>query len=59
MQKPCSNEHVEPVVRDDTNGETPTISTPTSELKDFHEPQLELSSESVAVEDPSKSESMS
>ncbi|KAK6628584.1 hypothetical protein RUM43_002399, partial [Polyplax serrata] len=53
VQKPCSNEHVEPVVRDDnTNGETPTMSTPTAELKDFHEPQLELSTESVAVEDP-------
>ncbi|KAL0274950.1 UNVERIFIED_CONTAM: hypothetical protein PYX00_002962 [Menopon gallinae] len=54
VQKPCSNEHVEPIVRDDTNGETPTISTPTSELKDYHEPQLELSSESVAVEDPNE-----
>ncbi|XP_069691523.1 atypical protein kinase C-like isoform X2 [Periplaneta americana] len=60
VQKPCSNEQVEPIFKEETNGETPTISTPTSELlpdlKEFPEPPLDLTSDSVPVEDPTKSE---
>lgn len=39
---PCTNEHVEPIVRDEQNGETQTIGTPNneliSEIRDFPEP---------------------
>ncbi|XP_075214362.1 protein kinase C iota type isoform X2 [Lycorma delicatula] len=62
VQKPCSNEAVEPIVKDDANGDTPTISTPTSELlpelKDFPDPPLDLAphGDSVPIEDPAKNE---
>ncbi|KAJ8866846.1 hypothetical protein PR048_032707 [Dryococelus australis] len=60
VQKPCSNEQVEPIVKEEQNGETPTISTPTSELlpdlKEFPEPPLDLTLESVPVEDHTKNE---
>lgn len=44
VQLPCTNEHVEPVVRDDHNGESQTIGTPNNEVvlesreRDFPEP---------------------
>nr|QPF70847.1 atypical protein kinase C [Locusta migratoria] len=60
VQKPCSSEQVEPIVKEEHNGETPTISTPTSELlpdlKEFPEPPLDLTSDSVPVEDPTKTD---
>ncbi|XP_023705002.1 atypical protein kinase C isoform X2 [Cryptotermes secundus] len=60
VQKPCSNEQVEPIFKEETNGETPTLSTPTSELlpdlKEFPEPPLDLTSDCIPVEDPTKSE---
>ncbi|XP_075214411.1 protein kinase C iota type isoform X7 [Lycorma delicatula] len=70
VQKPCSNEAVEPIVKDDANGDTPTINhgtplvsgTPTSELlpelKDFPDPPLDLAphGDSVPIEDPAKNE---
>uniref|UniRef100_A0A0A9ZC39 protein kinase C n=1 Tax=Lygus hesperus TaxID=30085 RepID=A0A0A9ZC39_LYGHE len=58
VSKPCSNEAVEPIVKDESNGDTPTISTPTSEFqpdhKEFPEPPLDLTSDSVLIEDPCK-----
>ncbi|XP_063227891.1 atypical protein kinase C isoform X5 [Bacillus rossius redtenbacheri] len=60
VQKPCSNEQVEPIVKEEQNGETPTISTPTSELlpdlREFPEPPSDLTLESVPVEDHTKNE---
>uniref|UniRef100_A0A1B6DB11 Protein kinase C n=1 Tax=Clastoptera arizonana TaxID=38151 RepID=A0A1B6DB11_9HEMI len=60
VQKPCSNEVVEPIIRDDANGDTPNINTPTSELlpelKDFPDPPLDLTADSVPIEDPTKSD---
>nr|CAD7198313.1 unnamed protein product [Timema douglasi] len=59
VQKPCSNEQVEPIVKEEQNGETPSIGTPTSELlpdlKEFPEPPLDLTTDSVPVEDHTKS----
>ncbi|XP_024080632.1 atypical protein kinase C isoform X2 [Cimex lectularius] len=58
VQKPCSNEAVEPIIKDESNGDTPTISTPImdhqTDLKDFPEPPMDLTSDSVPIEDPSK-----
>jgi len=58
VQKPCSNEAVEPIVRDESNGDGTPICTPPSELlpelKDFHDPPLDLSPESVPIEDHTK-----
>nr|CAD7403268.1 unnamed protein product [Timema cristinae] len=59
VQKPCSNEQVEPIVKEEQNGETPSIGTPTTELlpdlKEFPEPPLDLTTDSVPVEDHTKS----
>lgn len=56
---PCTNEHVEPIIKDEHNGETAPISTPTMELipdiKEFPDPPPDLTGgESVPVEDPCK-----
>lgn len=57
IQKPCSNESVEPIHRDDTNGEPSTTTTPSpdlpSENRDFNEPIADTSTESVPIEVPS------
>lgn len=44
VQKPCTNEHIEPVIREDHNGESQAIGTPNNEViseireRDFPEP---------------------
>ncbi|XP_034245062.1 atypical protein kinase C isoform X2 [Thrips palmi] len=53
VSKPCSNEQVEPVTRDDSNG------TPTSDLlpeKEFPDPPSDLSTGAVPVDDPSNAD---
>lgn len=53
VSKPCSNEHVEPVSRDDSNG------TPTSDLaqdKEFPDPPGDLSTGAVPVDDPANAD---
>lgn len=51
---PCTNEHVEPIIKDEHNGETATISTPTMELipdiKEFPDPPPDITGDSVPVE---------
>ncbi|XP_044737714.1 atypical protein kinase C isoform X1 [Chrysoperla carnea] len=59
VQKPCTNEQIEPIVRDEHNGEAQsTLGTPNTELlpdlKEFPAPPPDITGESVAVEDPSK-----
>ncbi|RZF37027.1 hypothetical protein LSTR_LSTR004715 [Laodelphax striatellus] len=59
--KPCSNEAVEPIIRDEANGSTPNTGTPTSEMlpdipKEFPEPPLDIAGDSVPIEDPAKNE---
>lgn len=61
VQLPCTNEHVEPIVKDDHNGESQTIGTPNNEVilenkeRDFPEPPPDVTGgDSVPVEDPSK-----
>lgn len=60
VQLPCTNEHVEPVIKDEPNGESQTIGTPNSEVilesreRDFPEPPPDVTGDSVPVEDPSK-----
>ncbi|XP_065215859.1 atypical protein kinase C isoform X6 [Planococcus citri] len=56
IQKPCTSECVEPFQRDDTNGEPSAATTPSPDLptegKDFGEPILDASVDSVPIEDP-------
>lgn len=60
VNKPCTTEHQEPVVREDHNGEAQAISTPVNEIipdireRDFPEPPPDVTGESVPVEDPNK-----
>lgn len=68
VQMPCTNEHVEPIIKDEHNGGDMSansgalsgIGTPTSELvpdvKEFPEPPPppDVTGDSVPVEDPSK-----
>ncbi|KAI5712190.1 hypothetical protein M8J75_006531 [Diaphorina citri] len=55
VQKPCSNEVVEPIVRDDVNGDTPPTCTPTLDLPELYpDPNLDLNHDSVPIEDPSR-----
>lgn len=68
VQMPCTNEHVEPIIKDEHNGgdmsATSTslsgVGTPTTELlpdvKEFPEPPPppDVTGDSVPVEDPSK-----
>nr|XP_024215310.1 atypical protein kinase C isoform X4 [Halyomorpha halys] len=50
VQKPCSNEAVEPIVKEESNGDTPRISTPTT----IEDPILEDHPVEDPIEDPSK-----
>lgn len=59
VQKPCSNEHVEPIMKDEPNGETVVLHTPMSdralsEPKDFPDPPPDLTGVSVPVEELNK-----
>lgn len=63
IQKPCTNESVEPIQKDDIgrgfSGETSNATTPSPELaaennKYFSDPALDTAGESVPVEDPDK-----
>ncbi|KAJ8949774.1 hypothetical protein NQ318_019003 [Aromia moschata] len=53
VNKPCTSEHQEPVVRDDHNGESQAISTPVNEIipdireRDFPEPPPDLEQKQV------------
>ncbi|XP_050502153.1 atypical protein kinase C isoform X1 [Diabrotica virgifera virgifera] len=60
VNKPCTSEHQEPVIREDHNGEAQANNTPITESKweirekDFPEPPPDVTGESVPVEDPNK-----
>lgn len=61
MLKPCSNEHVEPIMKEEANGDTDIMHTPTSdhrrghgEHKDFPDPPPDLTGLSMPVEEMGK-----
>ncbi|KAK5641919.1 hypothetical protein RI129_010466 [Pyrocoelia pectoralis] len=58
VQIPCTNEHIEPIIKEDHNGETQAIGIARneliSELRDFPDPPPDVTGDSVPVEDPSK-----
>ncbi|XP_018333062.1 atypical protein kinase C isoform X3 [Agrilus planipennis] len=57
VQIPCTNEHVEPIIKDDHNGEAQAHGIREeilSEMRDYPEPPPDVTSDSVPVEDPTK-----
>lgn len=61
VQRPCTNEHAESLLKDEHNGEQTQLINSTIEYvsavdKDYHEPPPDVTGDSVPVEDPNKSE---
>ncbi|XP_074040786.1 protein kinase C iota type isoform X2 [Leptinotarsa decemlineata] len=60
VYKPCTNEHQDPVVREEHNGEAHALNTPANEIVtdvregEFCESSPDVLGESVPVEDPNK-----